>query len=40
MELGEKVIGTQKPCIALSKGTLQAGLSFLARKVPCQVLPA
>ena len=40
MELGEKVIGTKKPCGALSKGTLQAGFSFLAGKVPCQVLPA
>lgn len=40
MELGEKVIGTKKPCSALSKGTLQAGLSFLAGNVPCQVLPA
>lgn len=40
MELGEKVIGTKKPCSALSKGILQAGLSFLAGKVPCQVLPA
>lgn len=40
MELGEKVIGTKKPCSALTKGTLQAGLSFLAGKVPCQVLPA
>lgn len=40
MELGEKVIGTKKPCSALTKGTLQTGLSFLAGKVPCQVLPA
>ena len=40
MELGEKVIETRKPCSAVSKGTLQAVLAFLAGKVPCQVLPA
>ena len=40
MKLGEKVIGTKRTGSALSKGTLQAGRSFLAGNIPCQILPA